>query len=54
MILHVEPDFWAYMEQRSTNDDATTVPAKVAATGLTDLAGLPDTVSGFAKAVRAA
>jgi hypothetical protein len=51
VMLHVEPDFWGYMQQRSTNDDATTVPAKVAATGLPELAGLPNNVSGFARAV---
>ncbi len=50
-VLHMEPDFWGYMQQRSTNDDAATVPAKVAATGMPELAGLPDNVSGFARAV---
>src|SRR5207342_3400699 len=29
VVLHVEPDFWGYMEQRSTGDDAKTVAAKV-------------------------
>lgn len=51
VVLHVEPDLWGYMEQRSTNDDARTVPAKVAETGIPELAGLPSTVSGFAMAV---
>jgi hypothetical protein len=51
VVLHVEPDFWGYMEQRSTNDDARTVPARVAETGLPELAGLPGNVSGFARAV---
>ncbi len=51
VVLHVEPDLWGYMEQRSTNDDARTVPAKVAETGLAELAGLPGNMSGFARAV---
>lgn len=51
VVLHVDPDVWGYMQQRSSGDNATTVPAKVAATGLTDLQGLPDNISGFAKAV---
>ena len=33
VVLHVEPDLWGYMEQRPTNDDARTVPAKVSETG---------------------
>jgi hypothetical protein len=51
VVLHVEPDFWGYIEQRSANDDARTVSAKVSETGITQLAGLPSTVSGFARAV---
>jgi len=51
VVLHVEPDFWGYMEQRSTNEDAKTVAAKVSETGLPELAGLPSTVSGFARAI---
>jgi hypothetical protein len=51
VVLHVEPDLWGYMEQRSTSDDAKTVPAKVAETGLPELAGLPSNMSGFARAV---
>ncbi|MGE3077094.1 MAG: hypothetical protein AB7N24_20390 [Dehalococcoidia bacterium] len=51
VVLHVEPDMWGYVEQRSSNDNAATVSAKVGATGLPELAGLPDNMSGFAKAV---
>ena len=51
VVLHVEPDFWGYMEQRSTGDNAATVPAKVSETGVTGLQGLPSTVAGFARAV---
>jgi hypothetical protein len=51
VVLHVEPDFWGYAQQASQNDNASTVPAAVASTGLSELAGLPDTVAGFAQAV---
>jgi hypothetical protein len=50
VVLHVEPDLWAYMEQRSKNDDGATVPVQVGSTGLAELAGLPDNASGFAQA----
>ena len=39
------------MQKRAIADAAASVPAKVAATRLPELAGLPDTVSGFARAV---
>ena len=51
VVLHVEPDFWGYMEQRASGDNAATVPAKVSETGIAALAGLPSNVSGFARAV---
>jgi len=51
VVLHVEPDLWGYMQQRATNDDGKTVPAKVAETGIAELAGLPGNMSGFARAI---
>ena len=51
VVLHVEPDLWAYLQRRASGDNATTVSAKVAATGLADLAGLPDNARGFAQAI---
>jgi hypothetical protein len=51
VVLHVEPDLWGYLEQLATTNDATTVPAKVSETGLSELAGLPSNVSGFARAI---
>ena len=51
VVLHVEPDLWGYIEQASTGDDATTVPASVASSGDADLAGLPNNAAGFARAV---
>jgi hypothetical protein len=51
VVLHVEPDLWGYIQQRSSGDDARTVSARVTETGLTELAGLPSNVSGFARAI---
>src|SRR5205823_3651438 len=52
-VLHVEPDLWGYMQQRSAADNAGSVPAKVSETGIAALQGqgLPSTVAGFARAV---
>jgi hypothetical protein len=51
VVLQVEPDAWGYLEQASSNNAASSVPAQVAATGDADLAGLPNTAAGFAQAV---
>jgi hypothetical protein len=51
IVLHVEPDLWGYVQRSSIHDDASSVPAKVAATGLPELAGLPDNAAGFAEAI---
>lgn len=50
-VLHVEPDLWAYLQQKANGDDAATVPAKVGSTGIAEVAGLPDNASGFARAI---
>ena len=50
VILHVEPDLWGYIEQAASGNDAANVPAAVASSGDADLAGLPNTAAGFAKA----
>ena len=49
VVLHVEPDFWAHMQQRGSPSD---VRASVESTGLPELKGLPDSVAGFALAVK--
>jgi hypothetical protein len=52
VLLHVEPDLWGYAQRTAGADgSAADVPAQVAATGLPELKGLPDTVAGVAKAV---
>jgi hypothetical protein len=51
VILHVEPDLWGYVQQAAAGDDASTIPARVAATGIDELTGLPDNVAGFGQAI---
>ena len=51
VVVHVEPDLWGYVQQRSEADDAATIPAAVAASGDPDAAGLPNTAAGLARAV---
>jgi hypothetical protein len=51
VVLHAEPDLWGFLQLSSRGDDATTVPAKVASSGVAELAGLPDTAAGFAQAI---
>ena len=45
VVVHVEPDFWGFMEQQSA--DPTTLAAVVASSGNADLTGLPNTVAGM-------
>jgi hypothetical protein len=51
VVLHVEPDMWGYVQSVS-NDNAASVPAKVGASGVADVSGLPDNVAGVAQAVK--
>ena len=53
VVLQVEPDLWGYVQRNTKHDDASTVPAAVASSGMPDLHRLPNTVSGFARAVLA-
>jgi hypothetical protein len=50
-IVHVEPDLWGYGQQAARRDDASTVRAVVRSSGIAVLHGLPNTLSGFARAV---
>ena len=45
VVVHVEPDFWGFMEHQSA--DPSTLVAAVASSGNADLAGLPNTVQGM-------
>jgi hypothetical protein len=51
VVLHVEPDLWGYIEQAASGDDAATVPAAVASSGDSDVAGSANTAAGFAQAI---
>jgi hypothetical protein len=51
VIVHVEPDLWGYVEQAAAKDESSKVAAAVSSTGDRDLRGLPNNVSGFARAV---
>lgn len=51
VFLHVEPDFWGHMQHRLGGDDARLITARVSDTGIPQLAGLPNTVSGLAQAI---
>jgi len=46
VVIHIEPDFWGYMQQRATTD-ASSVTASVASSGFADVAAYPNTVQGF-------
>ncbi|MET0903317.1 MAG: hypothetical protein ABWZ52_08760 [Acidimicrobiales bacterium] len=48
-VLHVEPDAWAYMQQRSSNP--ANIPVRVGGSGQADVAGLPNNAAGFAQAI---
>ena len=51
VIVHVEPDLWGYLDQRSAGASPATLTASVASSGNVDLAGMPDTAQGFAFAL---
>jgi len=51
VVVHVEPDLWGYMEQTAGTGDASTVSASVGGSGFGDVAGIPNTVQGFAWAL---
>lgn len=51
VVLQVEPDLWGFAQKDSEGNDATMVPVKVKATGINRLQGLPNNLSGFARAV---
>jgi hypothetical protein len=46
-LLHIEPDFWGYVEQ--SNADPHAVPAKVTTANPTDCAGYENSAVGFTK-----
>src|SRR6185503_2140064 len=52
VILQVEPDMWGYVQQQTGgSDNAASIAAKVNATGVSEVAGLPDNVAGVAQGI---
>lgn len=54
-VIHVEPDLWGYLQQRSDNFNgdgtADQISASVASSGLADVANYPNTAQGFGEAL---
>jgi hypothetical protein len=44
-LLHIEPDFWGYVEQQS--EDPTSLKASVASANPTDCGAMPNTIAGM-------
>ncbi len=53
VLVHVEPDFWGYMQRRvlASGNSAADIPAAVTGSGYPGVKGYPDTVQGFAQAL---
>ena len=51
VIVHVEPDLWGYLEQRAAGGSAASLTASVTSSGHPDVAGIDNTVQGFAGAL---
>ncbi len=49
VIVHIEPDLWGFMQQKTTN--ASSIPAAVASSNYADVAAYPNNAIGFAKAL---
>jgi hypothetical protein len=47
VVIHVEPDFWGYMQHRAAGQSAAAVSAMVKGSGFAEVAGIDDTVQGF-------
>ena len=48
-VVDIEPDLWGYIQQASTSDQGSSVPASVASSGDADMAGLANNADGFAQ-----
>jgi len=52
VVVHVEPDFWAYMQQKAAGGSATSLSAMVSSSGFAEASAFPDNVSGFASELK--
>src|SRR5215472_10140330 len=54
VVVQVEPDFWGFMQDKARTlgvASADGVPASVASSGAADVAGYPNTLAGFGRAL---
>jgi hypothetical protein len=49
IVVDIEPDLWGYIQQAASADQGSTVPAAVASSGDSDMAGLANSADGFAQ-----
>ena len=49
IVVDIEPDLWGYIQQAASADQGSTVPAAVASSGDSDMAGLANNAAGFAQ-----
>ncbi|HKW59022.1 MAG TPA: hypothetical protein VJR46_04630 [Candidatus Dormibacteraeota bacterium] len=52
VVVHVEPDFWGYMQQRAAGVGASSITAKVRSSGFAEAAAFTDDLVGFAAALK--
>jgi len=52
VVVHVEPDFWGYMQQRAAGAGAGAITAKVQSSNFTEVSAYPDTLVGFSSALK--
>ena len=52
VLVHVEPDFWGYMQQKGAGAGAGAITAMVTSSGFAEAAGFPDTLVGFASELK--
>ncbi len=50
IVVDIEPDLWGYIQQASSGDAGSSVPAAVTSSGDADVSGLANNAAGFAQA----
>jgi hypothetical protein len=51
-VVHVEPDFWGYMQQKASGGGATAIAAMVKSSGFAEASAFPDNLVGFASELK--
>jgi hypothetical protein len=52
VVVHVEPDFWGYMQQKAAGGGASAITAMVKSSGFADASAFPDNLVGFASELK--